>query len=251
MASAFQPVQDELQAATTARVEAEKAMTNPRVAVRFAENAVERAIRQVALLAHGADNNATGGPAFKALFPNGLDAELRPIGASQVSAAVTLRERLDTQPAAAKVKAQVMDDFDKALAAFRLAIDARQAGETKVSQARATEFGARERFVSAYDSNIGAIRQLFPRDRAQQDRNEGGIAPSHASNNGGGGDTPTPPTPATDTRSKQFRPSRAETRGNRLLVHPAGGDHSGNGRWADLGGISRSGGCAVRRPRWG
>jgi hypothetical protein len=34
-------------------------MTNPRVAVRFSENALEKAIRQVALLAHGADNNAT------------------------------------------------------------------------------------------------------------------------------------------------------------------------------------------------
>jgi hypothetical protein len=31
---------------------------------------------------------------------NGLDAELRPIGPSQVTAAVALRERLDTQPAA-------------------------------------------------------------------------------------------------------------------------------------------------------
>ena len=109
MASAFQPAQDELQTAATARVEAEKAMTNPRVAVRFSENALERAIRQVALLAHGADNNATSGPAFKTLFPDGLDAELRPIGSSQVAAAVALRERLDTQPAAAKVKAQVMD----------------------------------------------------------------------------------------------------------------------------------------------
>ncbi len=76
--------------------------------MRFAENAVERAIRQVALLAHGADNNATGGPAFKALFPNGLG--------------VTLREHLNTQPAAAKVKAQVMDDFDKALATFKSAV---------------------------------------------------------------------------------------------------------------------------------
>ena len=90
--------------------------------MRFAENAVERAIRQVALLAHGADNNATSGPAFKVLFPNGLDAELRPTGPSQVAAAVTLRERLNTQPAAAKVKAQVMDDFDKALATFKSAI---------------------------------------------------------------------------------------------------------------------------------
>ena len=46
---------------------------------------------------------STHGPAFKALFPNGLDAELYPIGPSQVAAAVTLRERLATQPAAAKV----------------------------------------------------------------------------------------------------------------------------------------------------
>jgi hypothetical protein len=45
-----------------------------------AENAMEKVIRQVSLLAHAADNNATSGPAFKALFLNGLDAELRPIG---------------------------------------------------------------------------------------------------------------------------------------------------------------------------
>jgi hypothetical protein len=97
LASAFQPVQDALQTAATARVQAEKAMTVPRVAVRFAENAMEKVIRQVSLLAHAADNNATSGPAFKALFPkpNGLGAELRPIGASQVTASITLRERLD------------------------------------------------------------------------------------------------------------------------------------------------------------
>ena len=177
-------------------------MIVPRVGVRFAENAMEKVIRQVSLLAHAADNNATSGPAFKALFPNGLDAELRPIGASQVTASITLRERLDTQPAAAKVKAQAMDDFDKALSVLKSAIDARQAGDSKVSQARASESGARERFVSAYDSNIGAIRQLFPRDRAQQDRNKGEIATSHAPNNGGGGDTPTPPTPANGATTK-------------------------------------------------
>jgi hypothetical protein len=33
-----------------------------------------------------------------------------------------LRERLNTQPAAAKVKAQVTDDFDKALATFKSAV---------------------------------------------------------------------------------------------------------------------------------
>jgi hypothetical protein len=202
LASAFQPVQDALQAAATARVQAEKAMILPRVAVRFAENAMERVIRQVALLAHAADNNATTGPAFKALFPDGLEGELRPIGASQVLAAASLRERLDTQPAAAKVKAQAMDDFDKALAIFKAAIDARHAGDVKVSQARATESGARERFVSAYDSDIGAIRQLFPRDRAQQDLYFDDSASNHAPSSGTGGDTPTPPIVNPDSKTK-------------------------------------------------
>jgi hypothetical protein len=52
-----------------------------------------------------------------------------------------LRERLDTQPAAAKVKAQAMDDFDKALSVLKSAIDARRAGDSKVSQARASQCG--------------------------------------------------------------------------------------------------------------
>jgi hypothetical protein len=167
--SAFQPVQEDLQAAAAARVLAEKAMGAPRVVVRFTEKGLEKVIREIALLSHTTDNNATTGPAFKALFPNGLDAEVSPRGAAQIAAAVSLRERLDTQPAATKVKAQVMDKFDQAFMAFKLAIDARQAAETKLSQARAAESGARERFVKAYDSNMGAIRQLFPRDRVQQD----------------------------------------------------------------------------------
>lgn len=84
-------------------------MTVPRLAVCFSENALEPAIPQVAALAHGADNHTTIGLAFKALFPN---------GPSQVVAAGAVCERLASQPAAAKVKVQVMDDLEKALAAF-------------------------------------------------------------------------------------------------------------------------------------
>jgi hypothetical protein len=190
LASAFRPAQDNLQTAASTRVEAEKAMTDIRVAVSFSEHAAERAIRQVALAAHGVDNNATGGPAYKALFPDGLDAEVRPVGAAQLAAAAAVRERLNTQPAATKVKAQVLEDFDKAIAVFRLALDNRLAAETRLSEARATESGARERFLLAYDSNMGAIRQMFPRDRAQQDLHFDDIASSHSSNNGGGGENP-------------------------------------------------------------
>jgi len=212
--SAFQPAHDELEAAATARVHAEKAMGVPRITGRFLEKALERVIREMALLAHTADNNTTTGPTFKALFPNGLDGELSPVGAAQLTSAKNLRARLDSQPAAAKIKAQLMDKFDEALSAFKSAVEGRQTAENTLNLARAAEFGARERFVKAYDSNIGAIRQLFPRDRDQQDLyfDE---APTRRSSSDGksddksddksndkGGDTPTPPKPSTDPTTK-------------------------------------------------
>jgi hypothetical protein len=197
---AFQPAKEDLQAAAAARVLAEDAMGAPRVVVRFSEKALEKVIREVALSAHTVDNNTTTGPAFKALFPNGLDAEVSPRGAAQIAAAVSLRERLDTQPAATKVKAQVMDKFDQAFTAFKLAIDAPHAAETKLSQAHAAESGARERFVKAYDSNMGAIRQLFPRDRVQQDLYFNEVPTRRSSPEAG--EPPTPPPPDKASKPK-------------------------------------------------
>jgi hypothetical protein len=120
-----------------------------------------------------ADNNTSAGPAYKALFPDGLD----------------------------KVKAQARSNFDKAIADFKSAIDSRQAADTKLSQARAAESGAREHFVKAYDSNIGAIRQLFPRDRTQQNPYFDETPPSRASSSGGGGNTPAPPASTSEGKS--------------------------------------------------
>jgi hypothetical protein len=167
--AAIQPTHEKLKTATEIRLQAENAIGAPRVVIRFTEKRLEKVIREIALLAHAEDDNAITGPAFKALFPNGLEPELTPQGASQIAATASLRERLDSQPAAAKIKAQVMDKLDQALATFKASFEARQAAEAKLSQARAAEMGARESFVKAYDSNIGAIRQIFPRDRAQQD----------------------------------------------------------------------------------
>jgi hypothetical protein len=169
LATAFQPTQDALASATAARERAEVDLAAPRVAARFSEFALERAIREIALLAHGADNNTGSGPTFRALFPEGLDAELRPRGAAQLAAANRLRARLNGQPAAVGVRGQVATTFDSALAALGAALEARQTAERALGIARANEDGARETFVAAYDSNAGAIRQLFPRQRAHQD----------------------------------------------------------------------------------
>jgi hypothetical protein len=168
LADGFRPAQDQLKAAAMTRAQAEEDMTDVRVGARFAEDAVETAIRLMGLQAHSVDQNNATGPAYKALFPEGMDTVLRPIGASQVEAALTLRGRLDTQPSAAKVKAQIMDDFDKALAGLRAALAKRADGEEKVRLTRAAEMGARESFASAYDSNIGALRQMFPRNQSRQ-----------------------------------------------------------------------------------
>lgn len=58
-------------------------------------------------------------------------------------------------------------------------------GEQALGIARANEDGARETFVSSYDSNAGAIRQMFPRNRARQnlyfDQFRGGASASEDS----------------------------------------------------------------------
>jgi hypothetical protein len=64
-------------------------------------------------------------PVYLSQVVGGMDSLLRCRAAASSRprlSAVALRERPDTQPAAAKVKAQVMDDLDKALAAFKSAV---------------------------------------------------------------------------------------------------------------------------------
>lgn len=169
LAVAFQPTQDALASAKAAREQAEDALAAPRVTARFSEFALERVIRRLAFMAHTVDNNTDSGPAFRALFPDGLDAELRPRGNTQVVAASGLRARLDGQPAAAGLRAEGASLLDPAIAALAAALEARRMAERALGIARANEDGARETFVAAYDSNAGAIRQMFPRQRAHQD----------------------------------------------------------------------------------
>jgi hypothetical protein len=198
----FQPAQDNLRNAVMGLAEAETVWKEAAVGVIFTEDALEHAIRDVALRAHAEDNNATTGAAYRALFADGLEAVLRPAGASQAEVALALRGRLDTQPAAAKVKAQVMDTLDTSIAAFKVALDERVSADGKVKQARDTEAGARERFIAAYDSNMGAIRQMFPRNRKRQDMFFDTISSKRSSSNNSAGNTPPIPTPADNKEQK-------------------------------------------------
>jgi hypothetical protein len=169
LADAFRPTFDALAVAKAAREQAEDALVVPRAEARFAEAGLEVVLRDLAAQAHVTDRQMGGDLVFRAIFPNTVDAEVRPRGPAQLTAATALRVRLDKQPAAAPVKAQWLPKLDEALARLAAALEARRTAEQAVGLARAVEDGARETFVSSYDSNAGAIRQMFPRNRVRQD----------------------------------------------------------------------------------
>jgi len=169
LALAFRPTVDALAAAKATREQAEDDLIGPRASARFAESALEAVLREIAATARNHDHKEGGDLVFRSIFPNGLDAEIRPRGAAQLSSSTALRERLNSQRPAAAVKAQVLKDLDAALATLSAALEARRLAEQALGIARAAEDGARETFVSSYDSNAGAIRQMFPRNRPRQD----------------------------------------------------------------------------------
>lgn len=93
-----------------------------------------------------------------------------------------------------------LKDLDTALAALGSALESRRMAEQALGIARAAEDGARETFVSSYDSNAGAIRQLFPRNRERQDMYFDRVrtGPSSSDDESNSPD-PTPPGPGTNT----------------------------------------------------
>jgi hypothetical protein len=189
LVTAIKPAVDALAAARTAREQAEDALIEPRAVACFAEAGLEAVLRDIAAEAHSCDRGVGGDLIFRAIFPDGLDAEVRPRGAAQLAVSTALRGRLASQPAAAPVKARWLEELDKAMAALGDALEARRSGERTLGLARAAEDGARETFVASYDSNAGAIRQMFPRNRVRQnlyfDQFRGGRS--------SGEDTPEPP----------------------------------------------------------
>jgi hypothetical protein len=169
LAAGFQSVYDALLTAKQARENADVALALPRVALTFAEWALEQVLRELAYTAHGADHSTAGGSVFAALFPKNLDAEIRPRGAAQLASAKAVSERLVNQPAAAGLRETFSQRLVTAINDFSSKLTARDRALESLGLARAKEEGAKETFVAAYDSNAGAIRALFPRNRPRQD----------------------------------------------------------------------------------
>lgn len=147
---AFKINQDALVDAKRAREAALLGLVAPRVGARFSEYRLEESIRGLAAAAHALDGNMVSGPAFKAICPNGLEPEVSPRGAAQLVAARALLSRLETQPAAAKPRAEYaprlkggIDDLGAKLEARRLA------GETLGKAGPRYDTSSRTTFVHA------------------------------------------------------------------------------------------------------
>jgi hypothetical protein len=167
LARTFKPVLVALEQADLATGYAELELLNPQVDQVRAELAMGEAILQLAALARGPGGETAA--AHAKLFPNGIEAELPLDQGFDLASVIILRERLATEPAAVDLKAQFLSDLDRAIAALRVAVAARETAEAKVDQARAVESAARKLFFAAYEADASAIARLFPGDRRRQD----------------------------------------------------------------------------------
>lgn len=157
-----------MKAARVTREAAEDALIGPRVAVRFAEWALEEVIRRIAADAHAADGNLRRGPAFDRLFPDGVSPVITPRSVAQVVSATLLKVRLDATAAGSPGRDRG-ESLSAAIAKLQGAIEARKGAGQAVAVARAVEDAAREDWLAHYSKDAGAVRVLFPTDRDRQD----------------------------------------------------------------------------------
>lgn len=170
LAASFEPVNARLQAAYSARRDAEGAQLESRVQVRFADWKFDQEVRSVFRAAQVADGGKTGN-ITRALFPEGLNEVVVPSGPSQHAVSVKLinRAKACTVPGAEKVIGEHLPRIERASAALKAALDERDRLEGARAVAFAAEESAREDHEAAISKLMGEVRALYPRDRKRWD----------------------------------------------------------------------------------
>lgn len=166
--AAIAPHVTELETHFGLRVSAERVLLPIRVALRFHERNVERQLRVLAAGATALDGKR-GGPVHGALFPDGVEAETRPKAQAQLDAARRVLNRLNTSSLAEGLRAAHAGPLAESAAVLESTLAARKTAAEALGMAMAAEFSSRDDLVRAYDSNAGAIRQRFPRDKDTQE----------------------------------------------------------------------------------
>jgi hypothetical protein len=159
-----------VQAAMTARQQAENALIGPRVTVRFADSAVDQLLRSTFRACEIADGGSRGAVTI-AFFPDGLSPVVAASGAGQV--AVTqqflLRAKNVSIPAAATIREEWIPAVESALAGLTAALQARDSATAALAAAVATEDAAKQDHLICMDKIASEVRGLFPRDRKRVD----------------------------------------------------------------------------------
>jgi len=163
------------------------ALVGPRVGVKLVDLKADDLVRSVKRAADDA------GPAVSAaVFPNGVTPIVKAFGQTEVDELRALEGRVEAAGKwsdAAAQKARVAD----LRAAYEAALADRKAGMVAASDKRALRDAAKEDFLDTYAAVAGAVRELFPRDRARQDVFFDVVRASAAADEGG--DEPDEPAP--------------------------------------------------------
>ena len=136
-------------------------LIEPRVEVKMVDLKADEVVRSVKRAAEDAK-------VADRLFPNGVMPIVKPVGQTEVDELLKLEERISgatgwaEKDAAQGRIAAVRAEYETALARRRAALSAS-------GSARALRDSTKEEFINLYASAMGAVRELFPRDRATQD----------------------------------------------------------------------------------
>jgi hypothetical protein len=170
LADLLRPVNDRLREAAAARADRYLVVVETRAAVRIAENAVEREIRTFARMVEVQEGGRRG-PAFRAVFVDGLDAAVTPRRRAQARELRNMIQRLSecVLPAAVAVAGEWLPRLTGAAERFEASLAAHETALAEYDAAFRTELTRRGEHSRVVDELIGRVRALFPEDRSRQD----------------------------------------------------------------------------------
>ncbi len=169
-AASFKDVNDDLDAAHTARRATRKPLLEKRAVFRFAHHSTDQTIR----MAHRASEIADGGrrgPITIALFPDGLGPVVAPYGARQIKPTEELIDRLTRSKLAGidAFRTEWKPKLETSLETLKDTNTDHQNDRNAYLDAFRAEVALRNEHFLSVDKLIGLVRSAFPGDRAKQD----------------------------------------------------------------------------------
>jgi hypothetical protein len=166
----LQPAQDALETAYEDRRKRRKPLVEARVRVRLTGYLLRQTIRSAFKAAEIADGGRRG-PICKAVFPEGLSAEVAPQGKAMIDKAGKLRDRLQLSklPTLADYRKAWLPELQADVDGLTQAGAAHTAATKDYVDAFAVELAARQEHRRMVDRIAGEVRATFPSDKAKQD----------------------------------------------------------------------------------